>query len=185
MNRIEHPDHAAGQSIVTPAQRAFRLSSSIARHHSCQPGCSRRIPAFSAFIEGRLPGSLGLRPLAPLPSKASFNQRTLSNPVDLARPFHPSSPCQRLRLRAERIGGWTSFDFSTGVLGNGFRASYQYFLDQAKFLTLAVVFPVPDDRRDMHFPRGKVRSGPLTLIFPLFLRESGSLRKDSTFSKHT
>ncbi len=210
MNRIDHPDQAAESSLATQVSRtlafwpAVNFLTASASHFdgdsrknrgltpsefidqflSDRPVLSSPISAISAFIEGRPPGSLGLRLHAPLSLLASPNQRTFANPVDFACPFHPSSPSLRLRFRAERIGSWTSFDLSSGVLGNGFRASFPYLLDQAEFLTLAVVFPVPDDRRDMHFPRGKMRSGPLTLNFPLFLRESGSLRRDSTFSKH-
>lgn len=207
MNRIDHPDQAAESSLTSRAlspwlavdfltasashfsgdsrmDRGLNPSDSIARSLSDQSVSSSPIRTFSAFIDSRPPGSRGLRLLAPLPLLASPNQRTFANPVDFVCPFHPSSPSLRLRFRAERIGSWTSFDLSAGVLGNGFRASFPYLLDQAESLTQAVVFPVPDDRRDTHFPRGKVPSGPLTLNFPLFLRESGSLRKDSTFSKH-
>lgn len=45
-------------------------------------------------------------------------------------------------------------------------------------------FPRSGRPAGMHFPRGKVRSGPLALIFPLLLRGSGPLRRESPFSQN-
>lgn len=144
---------------------------------------SIRIPATKALMRNSRTGTQGLRPLTPLSSASVPHQRNTTDPLGFARPFIPSSLRQRLRLRADRIGSF--LDPSNGVLGKVFRASCQHLLDQAEFLTLAVVFPVPDDRRDMHFPRGKVRSGPLALNLPPFLRGSGPLRRDSAFAKES
>lgn len=117
--------------------------------------------ALAALIGGHRAGSLGLRPLAPLPFTLSSNQRNLSDPLGFARPFLPSSLCQSPQLRAERIGGVTSFDLSCGVPGNEFRDSLEHFARLSGLLTLAVVFPVPDDRQECTFPGGKCGAGRL------------------------
>lgn len=58
-----------------------------------------------ALIEARFDGSLGLRPLAPLPARACLNQSNFLDRLGLARPFIPSSRVPVGRLRAQRIGG--------------------------------------------------------------------------------
>jgi hypothetical protein len=51
----------------------------------------------------------GRRVLAVPAFGAAANQLTSSDPLGIARPFIPSSPCRRYtRLRAEQIGFWTS-----------------------------------------------------------------------------
>ena len=67
-----------------------------------------RIPLLHALIGVRFCGSLGLRPLAPLPSRANPNQSNSADELGLALPFLPSSPSPKPRLRAERFGGFTS-----------------------------------------------------------------------------
>lgn len=124
-----------------------------------------------------------LRPLAQAAFTDPANQLTCFDFLMTARPFLPSSLSSKPRLRAERTGGLTSFDLSSGVLGNEFRASSIHPSRQTGLPIFAVVFPVPDDREHKHFPRGKVRGGPLSLIFPPFLRGSGPLRRDSAFSQ--
>ena len=129
---------------------------SIGGFTGCQPAFFPfRTPAMDALIGSRLSGSLGLRPLAPLPLTAASNQRNFTDSLGFARPFLPSSPSPKPRLRAERIGGVTSFDPSNGVPGNKFRDSFNDLARLSGPSTFAVVFPVPDDRQDSTFSRKK------------------------------
>ncbi|OJV11823.1 MAG: hypothetical protein BGO12_08350 [Verrucomicrobia bacterium 61-8] len=114
----------------------------------------------AALIGHRRAGSPGLRPLAPLPSTSAPNQRTFADLPGCARPFLPSSPSPKPRLRAERIGGVISFDLSSGVLGNEFRDSLNYLVRPFGFPTFAVIF-----LRQM------------TVRIALFLRKSAERKK--------
>lgn len=133
------------------------------------------IPATNALIGHLCVGSLGLRPLAPLPSTSAPNQRTFADQPGNDRPFLPSSP-SKPRLRAKRIGGLTSFELSIGALGNEFQAPLKTLPDRADILTFAVVFPVPDDRQDSTSPGGMCPRAAIAHL-PWFLRMSGMLRK--------
>ena len=138
-----------------PIERAVRFApvpSQLGDFTEGQPAVFPfRIPATNALIGGRRAGSQGFRPLTPLPSTPAPNQRNSANPLGFARPFVPSSPSPKPRLRAQRIGGLTSFDLSPGALGNEFRDSLKDLARQAGLPNFAVVFPVPDDRRDSDF----------------------------------
>lgn len=114
----------------------------------------------AALIGSRPSGLPGLRPLAPLPFTAASNQRNLSDPLGFARPFVPSSPSPKPRLRAQRIGGVTSFDLSSGVPGNEFRDSLDYPARPVGFPTFALIF-----LRQM------------TVRIALFLRKSAERKK--------
>lgn len=129
----------------------------------------------------RCSGWRALQVLGPLAIAAVPIKPTLPKQSGPSRPFLPSSPSLKPGLRSKRNGGGIHFDFSPGALGNEFRDSLKDLSRQTGLPTLAVVFPVPDDREHKHFPRGKVRGGSLSLIFPLFLRGSGPLRRDSAF----
>ncbi len=147
-------------------------------------GCTRSRPtglpsctlAMGALIGNRLAGVLGLRPLAPLPFMAVPNQHNFSDPLGFARPFHPSSPSQNPRLRAERIGGWTSFDLFFGVLGNVVPGLLRTTARLAGLSYLCGRFPISNDRQDSTFPRESSGRAALA-IFPPFFRVSGTLQR--------
>lgn len=95
-------------------------------------------------------------------------------------------PIERPARRApgsSQLGSSILLDSSIGVLGNDFRASSNHLTRVTGFPTLSVVFPVPDDREHKHFSPEKCEGGPLSLIFPPFLRGSGPLRRTRHFSK--
>ena len=119
---------------------------------------SSRTKAIIALIGHRRAGSPGLRPLAPLPSASAPNQRTFSELSECARPFLPSSPSPKPRLRAERIGGVTSIDLSGGVPGNEFRDSLDYPARPIGHSYLPAHFPPSNDRQDSTFPTEKFRA---------------------------
>ena len=81
-------------------------------------GLPADIAALVALIGERSGGSLGLRFLAPHPSFANPNQSNPSNQLGSARPFVPSSPSPKPRLRAQRIGG-----FIVRPVGGGLHSS--------------------------------------------------------------
>ncbi len=137
------------------------------------PFCTQ---AMGALIGNRLAGVLGLRPLAPLPVMAVSDQHNFSDPLGFARPFHPSSPCQRLRLRAEGIGGWTSFDLFFGVLGNGVPELLQATARLTGRSYRSGRFPRSNDRQDSTFPRESSERAAFA-IFPPFFRVSGTLQR--------
>jgi len=114
--------------------------------------------AMDALIGNRRAGSQGHRPLAPLPFTSAPNQRTFTDRPDCARPFLPSSPSPKPRLRAERIGGVTSFDLSSGVPGNEFRDSSNYPARPIGHSYLPGHFPPSNDRQDSTFPTEKFRA---------------------------
>jgi len=121
------------------------------------PGFPLRTQTFDALIGNRRAGSPGFRPLAPLPSALVSNQRTFADRPGFARPFLPSSSSPKPRLRAERIGGVTSFDLSSGVLGNEFRAASAHFTPTGRAPYLSVHFPPSNDRRESTFRTEKCR----------------------------
>lgn len=116
-----------------------------------------RIPAMAALIGDRRAGSQGFRPLAPLPFAADPNQRNSTDLLGFARPFLSSSLSSKPRLRAERIGGLTSLDLSTGVLGNGVPGLLGTPPRLVGFCHLGGRFPGPNDRQDSTFSRKKWR----------------------------
>ena len=146
--------------------RPLKQGPRFAPRHSSIGGCTRGRPAaFSsrtnaiiALIGHRRAGSPGLRPLAPLPSASAPNQRTFADQPDCARPFLPSSPSPKPRLRAERIGGVTSFDLSSGAPGNEFRDSLEYTARPGGFPYVRAHSPPSNDRQDSTFPTEKRRA---------------------------
>lgn len=152
--------------------RPLKKGNRFAPRHSSIGGCTRGRPAVSssrtlailALIGHRRAGSPGFRPLAPLPSTSAPNQRTFADLPGCARPFLPSSPSPKPRLRAERIGAVTSFDLSSGVPGNGFRASLDHQARPVGFPYLCAHFPPSNDRQDSTFPTEK-RRAEKTLFF--------------------
>lgn len=147
-------------------------------------GCTRSRPAglpsctlaMGALIGNRLAGVLWLRPLAPLPAMTVPNQLNFSDPLGFARPFLPSSPRQNPRLRAERIGGWTSSELLVGVHGNDVPGLLRRKAGLTGLSYLCGHFPRSNDRQDSTFPRessGRAASA----IFPPFFRVSGTLQR--------
>ena len=108
-----------------------------------------------------------------LPSLA--NQLTFQDGPRLGRPFLPSSPSPKPRLRAERIGGVTSFDLSSGVPGNEFRASFKHPARPFGLSHILGHFPLSNDRQDSTFPTEK-RQAEKTRSSAA-LRVSGTLRE--------
>jgi len=95
-------------------------------------------------------------------------------------------PIERLPRRApgsSQLGSSILLDSSTETLGNGFRVSSSHLPDRAEDSPFRSFSPFRTTVSIRTFPGGKVPCGSLSLIFPPFLRESGSLRKDSTFSQ--
>ncbi len=139
--------------------RPLKKGKRFAPRHSSNGGCTRgrpaafpsRTPAMAALIGHRRAGSPRLRPLAPLPSTSAPNQRTFAEQPGCAR---PSSPSPERRLRTERIGGVTSFDPSSGVPGNGFRASFKHPARPFGLPHILVHFPLSNDREQSDFPGG-------------------------------
>jgi hypothetical protein len=163
--------------------RPLKQGSRFAPCHASIGGCTRgrpaafppRTKAITALIGHRRAGSPGLRPLAPLPSASAPNQRTFADQRGCVRPFLPFSPSPKPRLRAERIGGVTSFDLSSGVPGNEFRDSLKYTTRPAGFPTCGVIFLRQMTNRIALFLRksaGRKKHG-----FSAALRVSGTRRE--------
>ncbi len=129
-----------------------------------------------ALIGNRRTSSPGLRLLTPLPFAPVPNQRTFPDSQDFSRPFHPSSPSSKLRLRAEGIGGITSLDLSTGVLGNRVPGLLQPSSRLTGLSYLNGHFPRFNDRQDSTFPRESA-GWAASAIFPPFFRVSGTLQR--------
>lgn len=144
-----------------------------------------RTLATDALIGDRRAGSQGVRPLAPLPFTAIPNQRNSTDPLGFARPFVPSSPSPKPRLRVNRIGGLTSFDLLPGALGNGFRDSSDDLAQLSGLSYLRGRFPGSNNRQDSTSPGGMCRRAANAHL-PWLLRMSGMLRKRVTFfiSRH-
>ena len=96
---------------------------------------------------------------------AAVKQRTSSDPLGFARPFIPTSPRPDTRLRAERIGGWTS---QATCQRPQTTRTFPDLADQAR---ISDVIQDSDFRTKSH--RGKNR------IFPPSLRASGARRETS------
>ena len=144
----------------------------------------RRIFAPVSLICGSCPGRQTLRPLASPACTEAANQRTFPRPSGSFRPFSPSSPAPNSRLRTQRKGVLTSFDLSTGVLGNEFRASSNNPAQQIGLSYLRGHFPGSNDRQDSTFSRKKC--GRVAVAhFPPILRVSGTLRRKFPFFQPT
>ena len=173
-----------------PIERAVRFASVPSEFG----GLTVRRPAFSpapwqnvasnALNCGHCSGRRALRVLGPSAIADAAIQRSLPESSGFVRPFCPSSPSHKPRLRAKRKGGCICFDLSSGVLGNQFRDSLNDPAQQTGLSYLRVRFPGSNDRQECTFPGGSA-GGPLSLNFPPFLRVSGTLRSESPFFKPT
>lgn len=163
--------------------RPLKKGNRFAPRHSSIGGCTRGRPAVSssrtlailALIGHRRAGSPGFRPLAPLPSASVPNQRTFADQPGYARPFLPSSPSPKPRLRAERTGGVTSFDLSSGAPGNEFRVSLNHPARPFGFPSFAAIFLRQMTVRIALFLRKS--AGRKKRRFSVALRVSGTLRE--------
>ena len=100
-----HDDSRLGRPLIQDVRMAA-VPVSIGDFTPSRPaGFLTGTSAFGALIGTRFDGSLGLRPLAPLPARACPNQSNFRDRLGSAPPFIPSSCVPVVRLRAERIGG--------------------------------------------------------------------------------
>jgi hypothetical protein len=104
---------------------------------------------------GRRPGRRALRVLGPSAIADAAIQRSFPESSGFVRPFFPSSPSHKPRLRAKRKGGGICFDLSSGVLGNQFRDSLNHPARQTGLSYLRLRFPGSNDRQECTFPGGK------------------------------
>ena len=131
---------------------------------------------------GHCSGRRALRVLGPSAIADAAIQPTFPESSGFVRPFFPSAPSHKPRLRADRKGGGIRFDLSSGVLENQFRDSLndpgstdRVFLPSRSFS--GVKRPSgSNDRQECTFPGGKCGRA-----LSLNLRASGTLRRDSPF----
>jgi hypothetical protein len=101
-NQLTRQDDSRPDRPLIQGVRSASVPASIAGFTGDRPASfPLHTPALDALIGDRRAGSLGLRPLAPLPFTAAPNQRKTADPLGFARPFPPSSPPDT-RLRASR-----------------------------------------------------------------------------------
>lgn len=162
--------------------RPLMKGNRFAPRHSSIGGCTRsrpsafpsRTPALLALIGNRRAGSQGHRPLAPLPFASVPNQRTFSELSECARPFLPSSPSPKPRLRAERIGGVISIDLSDGAPETSSGSPWTTRPDHSGIHTFPFIFLRQMTVRIALFLRKS--SGRKKRGFSVALRVSGTLR---------
>jgi hypothetical protein len=128
-------------------------------------GFTMRRPAFSptpwqnfapnALNCGHCLGRRALRVLDPSAIADAAIQPNFPESSGFVRPFFPSSPSHKPRLRAKRKGGGICFDLSSGVLGNQFRGSLNHPARRTGLSYLRVRFPGSNDRQECTFPGGK------------------------------
>ncbi len=122
----------------------------------------------------------GLRPLAQAASAEPANQLTCFDILKKGRSFLPSSLSPKPRLRAERNGGQTSLNPSTGVPEYEFRDSSNYQTGLTGHGYLRGHFPRSNDRQDSTFPR-ESSGRAAAAISPSVFRVSGTLQKPPAF----
>ena len=145
----------------------------IRRHPFLPPGAFRRntrpfsrpSPALSPLMNASRSGRQRLRPLAPPLFAGSVHQLKSANPLGFARPFLPSSPSPKPRLRAEEIGGGNPLDPFAEVPEHPARSFLSTTAQTSGIPISAVVLPGPNDRQDSTFPR-KVRGRVARAHFP-------------------
>ena len=108
---------------------------------------------------GHCSGRRALRVLVPSAIADAAIQPTFPESSGFVRPFFPSSPSHKPRLRAKRKGGGICFDLSSGVLGNQFRDSLNDPARQTGLSYLRVRFPGSNDRQECTFPRKSAEAG--------------------------
>lgn len=121
------------------------------------------------------------------PKLLTASGTTVSRPSCLSTPAHqltwggncclnrPIESPARYASVSSQIGGLTSFDFFSGVLGNEFRASSEHPTESIGSSYLRGHFPRTNDRQDSTFPRESAERVAFA-IFPLFFRVSGTLQ---------
>ena len=156
-----------------PIERAVRSASVPSQ----LGGFTARRPAFSpapwqnygpnALNCGCCSGPRALRVLDPSAIADAAIQRNFPESSGFVRPFFPSSPSHKPRLRANRKGRGIRFELSTGVLGNQLRDSLNDPARQSGLSYLRGHFPGSNDRQKCTFPGGK-RGRAASAQFPAF-----------------
>ncbi len=134
---------------------------------------------------GHCSGQRALRFLGPSAIADAASHRSFPELTGFIRPFSPSSPAPNSRLRTQRTGDLTSFDLSTGVLGNGFRDSSNNPAQQIGLSYLRGRFPGPNDRRDSTFSRKKCTAIRCRSIFRRSCAGQARFGENHLFSKTT
>ena len=163
--------------------RPLKQGPRFALCHASIGGCTQgrpaafppRTPALDALIGNRRAGSPGLRPLAPLPSALVPNQRNPGDLLGRARPFLPSSPSPKPRLRAKRIGGVISLDLSPESSETSSGTPWHTPTRLTGVLTFPVIFLRQMTVRIALFLRKRAERKKRR--FSAALRVSGTLRK--------
>jgi hypothetical protein len=174
-----------------PIERAVRFASVPSQ----LGGFTMRRPAFSpapwqnyapnALNCGHCSGRWALRVLGPSAIADAAIQCSFPELSGFVRPFFPSSPSPKTLLRAKRKGGGICFDLSSGVLGNQLRDSLNDPARQTGLSYFRVRFSGSNDRQECTFPRKSAEAGRWRSLVPLFLRVSGTLRREPPFFKPT
>lgn len=173
-------DPRLGRPLIQAVRRAS-VPVSIGDFTPGRPaGFLMRILASGVLIGHRHAGWLGLRPLAPLPFMAEANQHNAPGMLGFARPFIPSSPSPKPRLRAERIGGSISIPFPLEAVAPAGVLKPSPVCGPTLLLDLFGIRPVPDVIEHSDFPGGKSHRDFCCAKNPV-LRVSGTLRR-SPFS---
>ncbi len=171
--------------LVSSLDRSARLQTPRISGLTLRPAqnsASVQTFAFGLLAWDRCSGRWALRVLGPSAIAAVPNQLIFPEQSGSIRPFFPSSLSPKPRFQTKRNGGGNCFDLSCGVLENKLQDSLKDLPDRPGFLTFAVIFPDQMPVRIALFP-GKSAGGSLALNFPPFLRVSGTLRRESPFSK--
>jgi hypothetical protein len=152
--RLSRPIERAVRSASVPSQ----FGASTVRRPAFPPAPWQNV-APSAFNCGHCSRLRAFRVPGPSAIADAAIQPNFPESSGFVRPFFPSSPSHKPRLRARRKGGDMCFDLSIEVLGNSLRDFSNHPARQTGFSCLRGHFPGSNDRQECTFPRTSAEAG--------------------------